>query len=448
MSKALSKTIFLCSDCGHDFLKWHGKCPNCKEWGTLKEFNTHSNSSRLSSTRDTLDALPLIDFLGNSQSAKTPTGIVEFDRVLGGGVFLGSMILLGGNPGIGKSTLALQIAGSLEGLALYVSAEESPEQIGSRGKRLGIKSKNVSIISENRWELIEKQVEELKPSYIIIDSIQTIYTEFNDALPGAITQVRECGQKLLDLCKSSDISVIIIAHVTKEGVIAGPRMLEHMVDTVLFLEGDPRNDYRMLRSYKNRFGATNEVGIFEMAGNGLKSVENPSKIFLSERQINASGSTIFPSMEGTRPILVEVQALVSNTNFSTPQRNVNGFDRTRLSMLIAILEKRLNISVSGNDIFVNVVGGMNINEPAADMAVIAAIASSNKNISINAETILLGEIGLSGELRSINGIQNRLKESNRLGFKQAIVPKRGAKSIEGMKEIVCKSVTEAFEVIF
>ena len=291
-------------------------------------------------------------------------------------------------------------------------------------------------------------MEELKPSYIIIDSIQTIYTEFNDALPGAITQVRECGQKLLDLCKSSDISVIIIAHVTKEGVIAGPRMLEHMVDTVLFLEGDPRNDYRMLRSYKNRFGATNEVGIFEMAGNGLKSVENPSKIFLSERQINASGSTIFPSMEGTRPILVEVQALVSNTNFSTPQRNVNGFDRSRLSMLIAILEKRLNISVSGNDIFVNVVGGMNINEPAADMAVIAAIASSNKNISINAETILLGEIGLSGELRSINGIQNRLKESNRLGFKQAIVPKRGAKSIEGMKEIVCKSVTEAFEVIF
>ena len=291
-------------------------------------------------------------------------------------------------------------------------------------------------------------MEELKPSYIIIDSIQTIYTEFNDALPGAITQVRECGQKLLDLCKSSDISVIIIAHVTKEGVIAGPRMLEHMVDAVLFLEGDPRDDYRMHRSYKNRFGATNEVGIFEMSGNGLKSVENPSKIFLSERQINASGSTIFPSMEGTRPILVEVQALVSNTNFSTPQRNVNGFDRSRLSMLIAILEKRLNISVSGNDIFVNVVGGMNINEPAADMAVIAAIASSNKNISINAETILLGEIGLSGELRSINGIQNRLKESNRLGFKQAIVPKRGEKSIEGMKEIVCKSVTEAFEVIF
>ncbi|MBF88103.1 MAG: DNA repair protein RadA [Candidatus Marinimicrobia bacterium] len=448
MAKVSNKNIFLCSECGNDYLKWHGKCPNCKKWGTLNEINIHSDSTRYSSNRYNLDVAPLSKFSKNFQSTKTFTAIPEFDRVLGGGIFTGAMILLGGSPGIGKSTLALQVAGSLDGSILYISAEESLEQIGLRGKRLKIKENNVSIISENRWELIEKQIIELKPSYVIIDSIQTIFSEFNDGHPGTISQVRECGQKILDICKSRYISVIIIAHVTKEGIIAGPRMLEHMVDTILFLEGDSRNDYRLLRSYKNRFGATNEVGVFEMSGEGLKSVENPSKIFLSERQLNAPGSTVFPSMEGSRPILVEVQALVSNSSFSTPQRNVTGFDLNRLSMLVAVLEKRLNISVSADDIFINIVGGMNINEPAADMAIIAAIASSKKNVFINAETILLGEIGLSGELRSLNGIESRLKESNRLGFKRAIVPKKGEKSIEGMKEIVCKTVSEAFDSIF
>ena len=448
MAKASIKTVFLCSECGNDFSKWHGKCPTCNEWGTLKEYTPPAGGQRGKGRANTPPLLSLEDILTNGGSERSTTGISELDRVLGGGFLRGSVVLLGGNPGIGKSTLALQAASAVGGTTLYVSAEESQEQIALRAKRLGASGEKVSITSENRWEGIEEQISLLKPEYFVIDSIQTIFTERGDALPGAISQVRECGQKILDVCKSGGTTAIIIGHVTKEGVIAGPRMLEHMVDTVLYLEGDTRHDYRLLRAEKNRFGSTNEVGVFEMTGEGMREVENPSEMFLAERQSDAAGSAVFPSMEGTRPILVEIQALASNASFGTPQRNVTGFDLRRLSMLLAVLEKRLGVIVGTSDVFVNVVGGMRIDEPAADLAVISAVASSKKDQAVPGDTVLMGEIGLAGELRSIAGMDGRLKEAKRLGFKQAVVPHKGAKKVQGLHLTTCRTVSEVFKAIF
>ena len=448
MAKASIKTVFLCSECGNDFSKWHGKCPACNEWGTLKEYTPPAGGQRGKGRANIPPLLSLEDILTNGDSERATTGISELDRVLGGGFLRGSVVLLGGNPGIGKSTLALQAAAAVGGTTLYVSAEESQEQIALRAKRLGASGEKVSITSENRWEGIEEQISLLKPEYFVIDSIQTIFTERGDALPGAISQVRECGQKILDVCKSRGTTAIIIGHVTKEGVIAGPRMLEHMVDTVLYLEGDTRHDYRLLRAEKNRFGSTNEVGVFEMTGEGMREVKNPSEMFLAERQSDAAGSAVFPSMEGTRPILVEIQALVSNASFGTPQRNVTGFDLRRLSMLLAVLEKRLGVIVGTSDVFVNVVGGMRIDEPAADLAVISAVASSKKDQAVPSDTVLMGEIGLAGELRSIAGMDGRLKEAKRLGFKQAVVPHKGAKKVQGLHLTTCRTVSEAFKAIF
>ena len=448
MAKASIKTVFLCSECGNDFSKWHGKCPACNEWGTLKEYTPPAGGQREKGRANTPPLLSLEDILTNGDSERATTGISELDRVLGGGFLRGAVVLLGGNPGIGKSTLALQAAAAVRSTTLYVSAEESQEQIALRAKRLGASGKKVSITSENRWEGIEEQISLLKPEYFVIDSIQTIFTERGEALPGAISQVRECGQKILDVCKSRGATAIIIGHVTKEGVIAGPRMLEHMVDTVLYLEGDTRHDYRLLRAEKNRFGSTNEVGVFEMTGEGMREVENPSEMFLAERQSDAAGSAVFPSMEGTRPILVEIQALASNASFGTPQRNVTGFDLRRLSMLLAVLEKRLGVIVGTSDVFVNVVGGMRIDEPAADLAVIVAVASSKKDQAVPSDTVLMGEIGLAGELRSISGMDGRLKEAKRLGFKQAVVPHKGAKKVQGLHLTTCRTVSEAFKAIF
>ena len=448
MAKASPKTVFLCSECGNDFPKWNGKCPACNEWGTLKEYTPPAGGRRGQGREDTPPLTSLENILANGNSKRATTGISELDRVLGGGFLRGAVVLLGGNPGIGKSTLALQAAVAVRGSTLYVSAEESQEQIGLRAKRLGASGEKVSITTENRWEGIEEQISLLKPEYFVIDSIQTIFTERGDALPGAISQVRECGQKILDVCKSRGTTAIIIGHVTKEGVIAGPRMLEHMVDTVLYLEGDTRHDYRLLRAVKNRFGSTNEVGVFEMTGEGMTEVENPSEMFLAERQSDAVGSAVFPSMEGTRTILVEVQALVSNASFGTPQRNVTGFDLRRLSMLLAVLEKRLGVIVGTSDVFVNVVGGMRIDEPAADLAVISAVTSSKKDQAVPGDTVLMGEIGLAGELRSIAGMDSRLKEAKRLGFKQAVVPHKGAKKVQGLHQTACRTVSEAFKAIF
>ena len=449
MAQSKSKITFLCSDCGNDFPKWHGKCPSCGEWGTVKEFTVSTNGKR--SRREPRKTVPLQDVLYGDELERATTGIPEVDRVLGGGILPGSVILLGGNPGIGKSTLALQAVAGLKQNVLYVSAEESEDQIALRARRLAIDSDKLTLTGENCWEGIEEQLSVVKPAYLIIDSIQTIYSDGNDSLPGAVGQIRECGQKILERCKSSKLSAVVIGHVTKDGIIAGPRMLEHMVDTVLYLEGDGRHDYRLLRAVKNRFGSTSEVGVFEMTEKGLVEVANPSELFLAERNADVAGSAVVPSMEGSRPILVEVQALTSNANFGTPQRNVTGFDIRRLAMLLAVLEKRLGFPVSTKDVFVNFVGGLRIDEPAADLALISAIASSLNDSPLPADTVLVGEVGLGGELRGASNLEPRMEEAKQLGFKSIIAPVTSVKKLKGKSKGIklqgVKSVREAFDLL-
>ena len=415
----------------------------------MKEFTVSTNGKR--SRREPRKTVPLQDVLYGDELERATTGIPEVDRVLGGGILPGSVILLGGNPGIGKSTLALQAVAGLKQNVLYVSAEESEDQIALRARRLAIDSDKLTLTGENCWEGIEEQLSVVKPAYLIIDSIQTIYSDGNDSLPGAVGQIRECGQKILERCKSSKLSAVVIGHVTKDGIIAGPRMLEHMVDTVLYLEGDGRHDYRLLRAVKNRFGSTSEVGVFEMTEKGLVEVANPSELFLAERNADVAGSAVVPSMEGSRPILVEVQALTSNANFGTPQRNVTGFDIRRLAMLLAVLEKRLGFPVSTKDVFVNFVGGLRIDEPAADLAVISAIASSLNDSPLPADTVLVGEVGLGGELRGASNLEPRMEEAKQLGFKSIIAPVTSVKKLKGKSKGIklqgVKSVREAFDLL-
>ena len=452
MAKSKVRIVFLCSSCGDEFAKWHGQCPSCSEWGTLSEYKVNTKSSRARSNGQPRATTKLVDLLEKGKINRNKTGMPEVDRVLGGGILPGSMILLGGNPGVGKSTLALQIISGLSGNVLYVSAEESEDQLALRAKRLGINSNLIHLSTENNAQAILDQVALLKPKLLILDSIQTIYSDNIDSIPGSPSQIRECGQQFLTMSKQNGVSVIVIGHVTKEGIIAGPKMLEHMVDTVLYLEGDSRFDHRVLRSEKNRFGTTNEVGIFQMNEQGLEEVSNPSELFLAERTKEVPGSAVFPALEGTRPILVEVQALVSNANFGTPQRNTNGIDYKRLSMLLAVLEKRLGMVMGTKDVFVNLVGGLRISDPAADLAVIAALASSAKDSVIPQNTVLVGEVGLSGELRSVAKLDKRVAETEALGFKQIIVPKsslnRLKKSNTKIKVIGVSSVKEVFNYLF
>ena len=451
MKKSGSVAVYLCSNCGTDYPKWLGQCPNCNEWGTLSEYNV-LKSKRGNKNRIPSEYTPLKDILNKGQTKRISTHIAEVDRVLGGGILPGSLILLGGNPGIGKSTLALQMLGKIDKPSLYISAEESEDQIAMRAKRLQVSSNEMQLSGENHIDNILELIISLKPEVVIIDSIQTVYSDSIDSLPGSVSQIRESGQQLLQICKERGVTIVLIGHVTKEGIIAGPRMLEHMVDTVLYLEGDDRYDHRILRSVKNRFGATNEVGIFQMQSLGLIEIENPSELFLAERSVNVAGSAIFPSLEGTRPILVEVQALVSNASFGTPQRNVNGFDLRRLSMLLAVLEKRLKLLMGTRDTFVNLVGGLRIDDPAADLAVISAIASSALDKPIPQNMVLIGEVGLAGEVRSVSQLDKRLIESQTLGFKSAIVPKFGFKkanqSPQNMKYHQVDSVRKVFDIIF
>ena len=431
MSKSKVKTVFLCSSCGDQFAKWNGQCPSCDEWGTLSEYKVNVKS-RSKSNGQTKSPSNLVDVLKDGVVKSQKTGIREVDRVLGGGVLPGSMILLGGSPGIGKSTLALQIIPGLKYSVLYVSAEESEEQLALRAKRLNLPTKNIKLSTENNIEVIIDQLTLTSPKLLIIDSIQNIYSDNVDSIAGSPSQIRECGQQLLAIAKQNKVSVIVIGHVTKEGIIAGPRMLEHMVDTVLYLEGDSRFDHRILRSIKNRFGTTNEVGIFQMNELGLDEVSNPSQFFLSERTLEVPGSAIFPALEGTRPLLVEVQALVSNANFGTPQRNSNGIDYKRLAMLLAVLEKRIGITIGTKDVFINLVGGFHMSEPSTDLAVIIAVASSAKDFTIPNNTVLAGEVGLSGELRSVPNLDKRIKESEALGFTNIIVPKSNLKRLKNL----------------
>ena len=446
-----SKTVYLCSACGDDHPKWNGQCPSCNEWGTLSEYKV-SNKKQFQKNSIKKDAQTLEDILIKDESKRLSVGIPEMDRVLGGGLLSGTLILLGGNPGIGKSTLALQILPAFDESVLYISAEESESQVGLRAKRLGVNSKNLHLSSENNINSILDQISIINPKLVVIDSIQTVFSDELDSLPGSVSQIRECGQRLLQLAKQENISVIIIGHVTKEGIIAGPKMLEHMVDTVLYLEGDDRYDHRILRSAKNRFGTTNEVGIFQMEEKGLIEVNNPSELFLSERQNDITGSVIFSSLEGSRPILVEIQALVSNANFGTPQRNVNGFDYKRLAMLLAVLEKRLGILMGTKDVFINLVGGLKVNDPAADLSVISAVASSANNKLISDSVVLIGEVGLGGEVRSVNGLNVRIKEAESLGFKHVIAPissvNRIKKDSKKIKVTGVSNVNEAFQKLF
>jgi len=451
MAKMKSKIVYLCSACGNDHPKWNGQCPSCNEWGTLSEYKV-SNKKQFQKNGIKRDSQKLEDVLIKGESKRLSVGIPEMDRVLGGGLLSGTLILLGGNPGIGKSTLALQILPSFDQAVLYISAEESESQVGLRAQRLGVNSKNLHLSSENNIDSILNQISIVHPKLVVIDSIQTVFNDELDSLPGSVSQIRECGQRLLQLAKQENISVIIIGHVTKEGIIAGPKMLEHMVDTVLYLEGDDRYDHRILRSAKNRFGTTNEVGIFQMEEKGLIEVKNPSELFLSERQNDITGSVIFSSLEGSRPILVEIQALVSNANFGTPQRNVNGFDYKRLAMLLAVLEKRLGVLMGTKDVFINLVGGLKVNDPAADLSVISAVASSAKNKLISDSIVLIGEVGLGGEVRSVSGLNVRIKEAESLGFKHVIAPlssvNRIKKDSKKIKVTGVSNVNEAFQKLF
>ena len=450
MAPSSSKSIFLCNSCGNEFPKWHGQCPACNEWGTLSEF--HPPKTRRKSKGSPAKKTTELRTLTNKKDRKRSTsGLNEVDRVLGGGLLPGSMILLGGQPGIGKSTLALQIVAGCGQKALYVSAEESEDQLALRADRLELNTKDLHVSGENEILNVLEQVSVVQPTLLVIDSIQTVYNEDLDSLPGSVSQLRDCGQQLLNACKQKGFTVVVIGHVTKVGIIAGPKMLEHMVDTVLYLEGDERYDHRILRSVKNRFGATNEVGVFHMTSSGLDEVENPSALFLAERTANTAGTAIFPSMEGSRPILVEVQALVSKANFGTPQRNTNGVDSRRLSMLLAVLEKRLGNVMGMNDVFVNLVGGLKIQDPAADLAIIAAVASSSRDDVIIDGTVLVGEVGLTGEVRSVSRIDQRLQEAAALGFTSAVIPAGNIKndhSYKGLKVHGVKSVRETFHHIF
>ena len=446
---AKAKTSYLCSSCGDDFPKWNGKCPSCGEWGTLSEFKISKNKTI--KTRSIRESKLLNDVLSTNPGERIKTGMGEADRVLGGGILSGSLILLGGSPGVGKSTLSLHLCSGVNVKTLYISAEESEEQVAIRAQRLKIDQEQLFLSGENEIDGIGNHIDRIKPELVIIDSIQTIMNSGLDSLPGSPSQIRDCGQRLLEISKQQNISILIVGHVTKEGAIAGPKMLEHMVDTVLYMEGDDRSDHRILRSIKNRFGTTHEIGLFQMDGLGLKEVLNPSKMFLAERSLNIAGTSIYPSLEGTRPILVEVQALVSDTNYGSPQRNVNGYDYKRLAMLIAVLDNRLGLTFANKDVFVNLVGGLKVDDPAADLSILSAVASSIMNKPIDKDTVLLGEVGLAGEIRSINRLKQRLIEASALGFKKAIVPvssiNEKIKSIDISLESV-KLVKDVFRFLF
>jgi len=426
-------TRFVCQSCGRAAAKPLGRCPSCGEWNTFIEEIVDSAPSRRTSPNGAKSTpRPLSQIDGGADEDRLPLSINEFARVLGGGIVPGSLVLIGGDPGIGKSTLLLQTAVELAqiGPVLYVSGEESPSQIKMRADRLATtglsnyQTTQLFLVTETDVESILQHVEAIKPRVLIIDSIQTVYDPAIDNSAGSVTQLRECADRFRNLAKSSDLAVFLIGHVTKEGIIAGPRLLEHMVDTVLYLEGDRFQSFRLLRAVKNRFGATDEVGVFEMRGRGLMEVPNPSEAFLAERVVNAPGSTIAVTMEGTRPLLVEVQGLTSPTAFGNPRRAGNGVDLNRLLLITAVLTRRLGLKLGEQDVFVNVVGGLRIGEPAADLAVAAAIASSVWDRPLRADCVLIGEVGLSGELRAVPHTAARLKEAAALGFKSAVLPKR------------------------
>lgn len=450
-------TIFVCQSCGSQSRKWLGQCPDCHAWNTLVEERFRSQAQAVSKSaayRNSPVSPVAFTTIESQDDSRTGSGISELDRVLGGGIVAGSLVLIGGSPGIGKSTIVLQMAERLSSLGLdvlYVSGEESERQIKMRGERLGISAEQLFILPETNLQAILSETERMRPGVVIIDSIQTVYSESIESAPGSVSQVRDVAAQFMQFAKQTSTPVFLTGHVTKEGSIAGPKTLEHIVDTVLYFEGDRHHNHRILRAAKNRFGAANEIGIFEMTNRGLVAVANPSELFLQERPENATGSVVTICMEGTRPMLVEIQALVSGTKFGSGRRMTQGYDHNRASLLIAVLEKRLGLQLAGDDCFVNVAGGIEIDDPAADLGVIAAIASSFKNLQVAPEIALFGEVGLTGEIRGVLQAQARAREAQTLGFKKLIVPESNRKGLEkllGMRVVGVRNLDEAMDAIF
>lgn len=450
------KTVFVCQECGCKSSKWVGQCPECNKWNTMTE-EVHTviknTSTRRSLVTDGYDEPQPITSIQTIEQERLKSGIGEFDRVLGGGAVPGSVTLIGGDPGIGKSTLLLQILDKFAksyGTVLYISGEESARQIKLRADRLGIESSGINVLCETDIEAIENHIIKLLPKIVVIDSIQTMQRSDIDSIPGNITQVRESTMALTHLAKSRAIPIFIVGHITKEGNIAGPKVMEHIVDTVLYMEGDNFHVYRILRAVKNRFGSTNEIGVFEMRDTGLVEITNPSEMLLSERQENVSGSAVISIMEGTRPILLELQALTTPAYFGMPQRASNGIDRNRLALLLAVLDKRAGFRIQNSDVFVNVVGGMQAEEPGVDLGIMVAIVSSFKDKPVDSKTVVIGEVGLGGEVRAVSQAENRIKESARLGFTRAIISHynlRGLNIKEDIEVVGVRMVKDALNIL-
>lgn len=458
MKKSKVITQFVCQNCGNSSPRWLGKCPECDSWNTYVE-EQQEKTKKSSSRQKTSDPVAITE-IQSGREERIPTHNKELDRVLGGGFVPGSVILVGGDPGIGKSTLALQMLNNISSSSksaedlnlLYVTGEESPEQVKIRAERIGVTSDSVYVLSATSVESIIKEIKSLSTQIAVIDSIQTMYTEELASAPGSVGQIRECTAKLMQHAKTNGPAIFLVGHVTKEGAIAGPKVLEHLVDTVLYFEGGKDHPYRILRAIKNRFGSTNEIGVFEMMDVGLKEVKNPSEIFLSERPENASGSVVTPSIEGTRPILVEIQALVSPCSFGVPRRTTIGLDNNRVSLLLAVLEKRAGLQILGQDVFMNVAGGVKIEEPAIDLAISIALVSSFLNKPLDPGIVVFGEIGLAGEIRGVSHIDMRINEAHKLGFTKCVVPQinldRVASTDNSISLVGVDSIEKAIEIFF
>ena len=453
MAKAKS-TAFFCQNCGYESAKWQGQCPACHEWNTFTEEPVAKITGSAAVKKAAAEIRPVrLSEIQTDESQRISSGMEELDRVLGGGIVAGSLMLVGGDPGIGKSTLLLQVCHNLTGTGhkvLYVSGEESVQQIKLRAKRIGDFKDDLMLLCETNLELVRSVIEKIRPEIVVIDSIQTMYHEAVSAAPGSVSQVREATNVLMQIAKGMGISIFLVGHVTKEGVVAGPRVLEHMVDTVLYFEGDRYASYRILRGVKNRFGSTNEIGVFEMRQSGLREVTNPSEYMLDGKPENASGSIVACSMEGSRPILIEIQALVCHTNLPMPRRTTAGTDFNRVNLLLAVLEKRAGMQMSACDVYVNIAGGIRMTEPAIDLGLILALVSSYKDIAIDEKTIAFGEVGLSGEIRSVNMAQQRVQEAKKLGFETVLMPKVSMKAlqkVEGIQIIGLETVRDAVQYL-
>ncbi len=450
---AKTKTVFFCTNCGNETPKWQGRCPSCGAWNTMQEHiekpvsSVRGKSAPVGMSRQPKKLSELV----SDDESRFSTGMGELDRVLGGGAVAGSLVLVGGAPGIGKSTLLLQICDSLCAgrTVLYISGEESERQLKMRAVRLGVSPDSLYILSETRLSDILEAVEEIKPDILIVDSIQTLYNEENESSPGSVSQVKDCTMSMMQLSKSNGITVFVVGHINKDGAIAGPKVLEHMVDCVLYFEGDSNTSYRLLRAAKNRFGSTNEIGVFEMLDTGLKEVPNPSQMLLSGRPEGASGTCVACVMEGTRPVLAEVQVLVSKTSFNVPRRTADGFDFNRAALLLAVAEKKGAMKLSMFDTYINVIGGLCLDEPGADLPVVLAVASSYRDTPIADDLVAIGEVGLTGEIRNVSQIGQRLQEVSRLGFRKCIIPKGCAEKLEipsGLMVYPVKNIREAIEI--